>query len=277
MESSAASRAYAVTGAASGIGRATAQRLARSARVFALDVDEAGLSSLVAGAPNLVAVRADLTQAASVEEAARRIGEQTSGLDGLVNCAGLIRFGALVEMAEAELRAVLEVNVLGTFRATRALYPLLEARRGRVVIISSEAARVTSPFNGAYSMSKYALESYSDALRRELSLVGMKVVVLQPGAVRTALLGGTVPGFDKAIAGSRFARGMQAIRDMAAKEWEKGLEPAAIAEVVERALTHPRPAVRYRVGNDPLRRAAEFLPAKVLDELMRRVMGGRAG
>jgi NAD(P)-dependent dehydrogenase (short-subunit alcohol dehydrogenase family) len=266
------SKSYGVTGAASGIGRATAQLLSRAAQVFALDVDEEGLAAVAAASPQVVAVRADLTRASSLEEAAALIASRTSGLDGLVNCAGLIRCGALVELPEEDLKAVLEVNVLGAYRATRALYPLLKARRGRVVNVSSEAARVTSPFNGAYSMSKYALEAYSDALRRELALEGMKVVIIQPGAVKTALLAGTVPSFDKAIAGSAFARGMQAIRDMADKEWAKGAEPLVVAEAIERALTHPHPAVRYRVGNDPFRRAAEFLPARWLDAALGFIM-----
>jgi len=265
-------KAYAVTGAASGIGRATAGLLARTARVFALDVNAEGLASLAAGSSRIVPVRTDLTQAESVEDAARRIAEQTSGLDGLVNCAGLNRYGALVELPDEQFRAVMDVNVLGTYRATKALFPLLKARLGRVVVISSEMSTVSSPFDGVYSMSKYALEAYSDALRRELALLGMKVAIIQPGAVRTALLQDTVPGFDQAIATSQFAGGMKVIRDLAAKEWERGLDPVAVAEVVETALTSPRPAIRYRGGNDLGRAAAKLLPARMLDAVMARMM-----
>ena len=270
-----ASKVYVVTGAASGIGRATAQLLSRSARVFALDVDEAGLASLVATSPQVTAVPADLRSTASVEQAAARVAEVApGGIDGLVNCAGLIRFGAMVEMSEEDVRAVMEVNTLGSFRTTKAFFPQLKAKKGRVVVISSEVASVTSPFNGVYSMSKYALEAYADALRRELALEGMKVVIIQPGAVKTALLAGTVPGFDKALVGSQFAKGMKVIRDLAQKEAGKGMAPEEVAEVVERALIHPRPAARYAVGNNPMFHAAKYLPASWLDAIMTRLMKG---
>ncbi|MGC4118223.1 MAG: SDR family NAD(P)-dependent oxidoreductase [Myxococcales bacterium] len=263
---------YAVTGAASGIGRATAQLLSRTARVFAIDVDEKGLAALAQTSPQIVPVPADLTSAPSVEEAGKRIAAQTPGLDGLVNCAGINRFGAMVDLPDDEFRAVMDVNVTGTYRATRALFPLLKARLGRIVIISSEVSTISAPFNGVYSMSKYALEAYSDALRRELSLIGMKVAIIQPGAVRTALLQNMLPGFDRALAVSQFPQGMKVIRDMSAKEWEKGLEPHAVAEVVERALTDANPALRYKVGNDPGRAAAKLLPARWLDAAMKLMM-----
>ncbi|HEY3446413.1 MAG TPA: SDR family NAD(P)-dependent oxidoreductase [Myxococcales bacterium] len=274
MEPSTKGKTYAVTGAASGIGRATAQLLSRTARVFAMDVNAEGLATLASASPQLVPVKVDLTHAASVEEATRRIGEQTSGLDGLVNCAGLNRYGAMVELPDEEFRAVMDVNVLGTYRATKALFPLLKARLGRIVVVSSEMSTVSAPFDGVYSMSKYALEAYSDALRRELALLGMKVAIIQPGPVKTALLQDTVPGFDRAIASSQFAQGMRAIRDMASKEWEKSIDPAEVAEVVERALTSPRPALRYKVGNDLSRAAAKLLPGSWLDAVMVRVMKG---
>src|SRR5512139_2421845 len=197
-------RAWAVTGAASGIGRATAEILARRGdRVFALDRNEQGLAQLAGQVPGVVTVPVDLTEEASVQAAAAAIATRTAGLDGLVNCAGLIRCGALVEMSDAEVRAVIEVNVLGACRATRALFPLLKARQGRVVVVSSEAGRISAPFNGPYSMSKFALEAYADSLRRELAIFGMPVAIVQPGATRTGLLEATVPAFDRAVNGSQ--------------------------------------------------------------------------
>ena len=266
------SRAYAVTGAAGGIGAAICRSLAAGgARVFAMDLRSERLESLAAVA-NLVPLEADVTSTPTLEAAARRISSEEGGLDGLVNCAGVIRCGALVEIAEEDLRLVMDVNVLGAFRTTRALFPLLEARRGRVVNISSEAARISAPFNGPYSMSKYALEAYSDALRRELWLHGMKVVIVQPGAVRTALMQASAPSLDRSIAGSRFAHALGRIRDMAAKEKDKCVEPERIARVVAHALAARRPRVRYRVANDPFRRAVEFLPAGVADTLIGTMM-----
>jgi NAD(P)-dependent dehydrogenase (short-subunit alcohol dehydrogenase family) len=257
-------RTYAVTGAAGGIGGAICRLLAqRGARVFGLDLDSERLRAL----PD--AIPADVTDSKTLEAAALRIREiAPGGLDGLVNCAGLIRCGALVEMREEDVRAVMDVNVLGAFRVTRALFALLHEKRGRVVNVSSEAARISAPFNGAYSMSKYALEAYSDALRRELGVLGMKVAIIQPGAVRTALMLGSAPSLDGASKGSQFAHAIERIRDLAAKEKDKCIEPEVVAAVVVRALTAKSPRVRYRVGNDPFRRAVEFLPAWLADDLI---------
>jgi NAD(P)-dependent dehydrogenase (short-subunit alcohol dehydrogenase family) len=263
------SHVYAVTGAASGIGRAVAELLvARGARVFAMDVNEDGLRSL----QGIVGVPADVASAASTQKAGDMIRAQTSGLNGLVNCAGVIRCGASVEWTEDDVQAVMQVNALGAYRTTRELFSLLQQRRGRVVNISSETARFSAPFNGLYSMSKWALEAYSDALRRELALLGMKVVIIQPGAMRTALLEATVPCFDRALPGSGFEVPMRRIRNMAAKE--KGAPPEQVASVVLRALTHPQPRARYRVGHNVLRRVIELLPVRWADAVVASILRG---
>ena len=266
-------KVYAVTGAASGIGRATATMLARKgARVFALDMNGEGLRTLEQEAAGVTAIRTDLTSERSVAEAAERIRAGAQGLDGLINCAGILVAGALVEMPEAEIRRIMDVNVLGAFRATRALFPLLEGSKGRVVVVSSEAAYFSAPFNGPYSMSKYALEAYSDALRRELALKGMKVAIIQPGPVRTALLNRTVPEFDRVLPNSKFEHAMRRIRDLSSREWEKGAEPEEVARAILHALTARRPKIRYRVHNDLFRRVFTWLPASWADGVMNRML-----
>jgi NAD(P)-dependent dehydrogenase (short-subunit alcohol dehydrogenase family) len=264
-------RTYAVTGAASGIGRATAELLAqKGARVFGLDVNAEGLRDLPRSVDRLAV---DVANPSSVEIAAQHLRAQVPGLDGLVNCAGLIRVGAQVELTEEDVQRVMQVNGLGAWRVTRALFPLLEARRGRVVNISSETARFAAPFNGLYSMSKYALEAHSDALRRELATLGMKVVSIQPGGMQTALFEMTVPLFDKALAGTKFQAGMRQIRNLAAKA--KGAPPSMVAEVVWRALTTKSPRPHYRVGDDLFRRSVEFLPEWLADAAVATILKGR--
>jgi NAD(P)-dependent dehydrogenase (short-subunit alcohol dehydrogenase family) len=266
-------RTYAVTGAASGIGRATATMLAgKGARVFALDFNEEGLRALAA--QGIATIQTDVTSAESVGAAAEAIRAGAEGLDGLVNCAGILVAGALVELPEADLRRIMDVNVMGAYRVTRALYPLLEPRRGRVVNVSSEAAYFSAPFNGPYSMSKYALEAYSDALRRELALKGMKVAIIQPGPVRTALLNHTVPEFDRVLAGTKFESAMRRIRDLSSREWDKGAEPEEVARAIWHALTARRPKIRYRVHNDLFRRVFSVLPDRWADSVLNRMLKG---
>jgi NAD(P)-dependent dehydrogenase (short-subunit alcohol dehydrogenase family) len=258
-----------VTGAAGGLGASLCDLLAASGdTVFATDVD---LGTLRAshGVPGVVPLRMDVTAAREVARARKRIEAMTDGLDGLVCCAGIFRAGALVEADEAEMKLTLDINVMGAFRTVQAFFPLLERRRGTVILIGSELSRCAMPFNGPYTVSKGALQAYTDSLRRELVFLGMRVVVVQPGAIRTPLLSGA-----RLTSGGRKGRTLfpvqlDLVRRMLSREWETGMEPADVARVVVRALHARRPRPVYRVGNDPLRAMLGMLPAGWTDALIR--------
>jgi NAD(P)-dependent dehydrogenase (short-subunit alcohol dehydrogenase family) len=127
-----------ITGGAGGLGGSTARYLAeRDWRVFAADFDEDALG-VIGKEPNVTPVLLDVTDPVSVDTARHSMEEVSSGLDGIVNFAGILAVGSMVEIEEAALRRVLDVNVMGTFRVNRALFPLVLARKGRIVNISSE-------------------------------------------------------------------------------------------------------------------------------------------
>jgi NAD(P)-dependent dehydrogenase (short-subunit alcohol dehydrogenase family) len=267
-------KAFVVTGAASGLGRATAERLARRGRVFALDVNAEALRSL-SQIEGITVLRADVTDSESIRAAVREIEAASDGIDGLVNCAGMIVCGPLVELREEDMVRLMDVNVLGAFRVTRGLFRLLLERRGRVVNISSECGRLSAPFNGPYSMSKYAMEAFSDALRRELLFKGMKVVIVQPGPIRTPLVRDPAKEFDRYLESSAFEQPMRRVRDLSTGEWKKGVEPDVVAQVIEKALVTRWPRVRYRVNNDWARSLLEPLPARWTDLLIGWVLARR--
>jgi len=176
-----------VTGAMGGLGRALTQYIVgRGWRVFAADCDTTALAEL----PShhcIKPVFLDVTRTASVEAAFAEIKQQVAQLDAVINFAGILRVGALVEIDEATLRQVLEINLLGTYRVNKTFFPLL--RQGRIVNISSETGwHTASPFNGPYAMSKYGIEAYSDALRRELSVYNIPVIKIQPGPFKPTWL-----------------------------------------------------------------------------------------
>ena len=272
-----ARKAVVVTGAGNGIGRAVAERLAaRGDLVFAADLDAAGLERLgrVAG---VTAIPLDVTRPESVEAAVGQVASSADGLDGLVNCAGVFAAGPLVEVPEADVVRAFDVNVLGTFRATKAFFPMLRQRKGRVVNIGSEMGRLAAPFNGPYCMTKFAIEAFSDSLRRELSLLDMHVALIQPGAVQTRLLDAAEPAFAPYLHGSPFSPALALIRPQMAAERKKAAAPAAVARAVEEALYSRRPKHRYRVNNDRGRALLEWLPTSWLDALLRRYLRRPAG
>lgn len=257
-----------VTGAAGGLGRATTEHLvARGWQVVAGDLPGDELDGL-SEVPGVRPVALDVTDPASVEAMASALPAE--GLDGVVTFAGVLRVGSVAEIPEEELRLVLDVNVLGTYRVVRAVFDRLVARRGRVVVISSETGwQTAAPFNGPYAMSKHAVEAYADSLRREAALRGVTVVKVQPGPFRTTMVGGIEQAFARAAETStHFGALLARMGPLAAREAGRASDPALLAEQVHTALTADRPRAAYSVRPSRLRSALERLPVRVADRLI---------
>ncbi len=258
-----------VTGAGGGLGACTCDLLAASGdTVLATDANPASLQGL-RKKRGVQAFAMDVTSAAAVAAARRKIEAMTDGLDGLACCAGIFIAGPLVEADEEEMRRILDVNVMGAFRVVREFFPLLRKRQGTVVLIGSESSRCPMPFNGPYTVSKYGLQAYAEVLRRELMFIGMKVAVVQPGAFRTGLLRGAGSLIEEKRSETSFPSQLDFVRHMLSREWQKGMEPVVVARTVVRALRARNPRAFYRVGNDPLRTLLGMLPAAWTDGLIR--------
>lgn len=178
-----------VTGASSGIGRATSLELAeRGHRVFAAARRAPELEELARGSDLIEAVSLDVTDGPSVQAAASRIDELTSdhGIDALVNAAGYALGGPVETLSSAAVQHQFQTNVFGLLDVTRVFLPRMRARRsGRIINVSSVVGRVAFPGMGVYSATKFALEALSDALRMELAPFGVAVVLIEPGFVKT--------------------------------------------------------------------------------------------
>ncbi len=260
-----------ITGAGGGLGGAAARLLAdRGWHVFAADLSLASLREL-APHPNATPVAIDVTSAASVEDARARVADACDGLDGVVNFAGVLAVGSLVEIEEEIIRRAIEVNVLGTFRVNKAFFPLVLARQGRIVNISSEQGWQTPmPFVGAYTLSKYAVEAYTDSLRRELVFLGVPVIKVQPGPFRTAMVAGVEERFTRLAEGSAHFRDLlMQLKHLTLREQANAHDPALLAAVIHEALTTPRPRARYSVRPDWSRTLLSLLPERAIDPLLR--------
>jgi NAD(P)-dependent dehydrogenase (short-subunit alcohol dehydrogenase family) len=271
-----------VTGASSGIGRATALRLAAGGHhVFAgvrKPADGTALQQSTAG--ELTPLLLDLTDPAQITAAADTIAGHTgtAGLNGLVNNAGIGLFGPLELIPIEQFRRLLEVNLTGQLAVTQVLLPLLRQARGRIVLIGSIGARFTPPFVGALAASKSALATIGEALRQELAPWDIRVVVIEPASVRTEavdkLQRDAQQLLDQATPDGR-ALYQDAFRRLVATfaaQHEQGSPPEVVARAVARALTTPRPRAHYLVGKNSRRMAilAAALPTQVLDALRRR-------
>ena len=263
-----------ITGAAGGLGATTTRHLAEHGwHVFAADFDEAALG-VIAKEPNVTPVRLDVTDSVSVEAARAAVAASCDGLDGVVNFAGVLTVGSVVEIDSEAVRRVLDVNVMGTVRVNRSLFPLVLARKGRIINVSSETGWQSGmPFNGPYAMSKHAIEAYSDSLRRELMFLDVPVIKIQPGPFRTAMVAGIERSFSRAAEASTYFKELLGrIKRMTVKEQEKAHDPEIVAKIVHVALMTRRPRPAYSIRPDPQRAALNLLPAWAADALLKRAL-----
>jgi NAD(P)-dependent dehydrogenase (short-subunit alcohol dehydrogenase family) len=276
-----------ITGATSGIGRAAALRLVHDGHlVLAGGRRRELLAELAAGTRGRVEpVVLDVTDPESVAAARELVARRTGGrgLDVLVNSAGYALPGPLEALAEADLRALFDVNLFGLLAVTRAFLPAMRERgRGRVVNVGSIMGRVAMPLLGAYNASKHAVAAVTDALRMELAPFGVTVVLVEPGAIRTGFaaraLASLAPYRDPS---SPYAAVLAGTDAAWARVYRLAPGPAAAGRVVARAATTDRPAARYVVpARDRLVVAGlAALPAAAADAAKRRSMGvgGRGG
>ncbi|MAW62017.1 MAG: hypothetical protein CMJ94_14465 [Planctomycetes bacterium] len=281
-----------VTGCSTGIGRATAlMLLQRGWRVFATvrrSQDANALSQAAGDAPGLIPVLLDVTDAASVEQGCIQVREALAGetLHGLVQNAGVANIGPLEVIPLDFFARQLEVNLTGVLRVTQSLLPLMrqgKAPQGsrRIVMISSINGQVGTPLGGAYCASKFALEGMSDTLRRELLLQGIDVVIVEPGAIETAIwetskrrTEGMMPQLETHPAMPLYRKFIDSMMARVKRIEKQAIPAERVAQVVSKSLERSRPAVRVRVGNDAIigYMLQRLLPTRLFDKLIVRDM-----
>jgi NAD(P)-dependent dehydrogenase (short-subunit alcohol dehydrogenase family) len=271
-----------ITGASTGIGRATALGLAASGWTVLAGVRKAadGEALSAAGGERVLALELDVTDQAQIEGAVERVGELApGGLDALVNNAG-IGFGGPLELVPVDdLRSQFEVNVIGPVALTQALLPALRRARGRIVFVSSVGGRVAMGFTAPYAASKHAIEAIGDALRVELRSSNVQVALVEPGSVAT-------PIWDKSRAqgdglsvpaelAAQYGHVPAAMNKVLEDTERRGIPPEQVAATIERALTARRMKARYLIGRDAkaMLLARRLLPDHVFDRVARRALG----
>jgi NAD(P)-dependent dehydrogenase (short-subunit alcohol dehydrogenase family) len=258
-----------VTGASTGIGRATAERLRDRGWDVHATVRVEGQAP--EGTHELLL---DVTDG----ERVAALREEIAELDALVDNAGVAVAGPLEFLPPEELQRQLDVNVVGQLRVTQALLPALRRRSGRVVIVGSVAGRSALPFLGAYAMSKFALEAMADALRVELAPWGMHVAIVEPGTIDTPNWRKPQRRVDEfpPEAAELYGERVERFRRLAAERSARHAAPVStVADAIEHALTSDQPRARYLVGPDARRRArVQKLPDRLRDRVLTRFLFG---
>lgn len=274
-----AQRAIFISGANSGIGLASVRRLTEFGfKVYAGVLPGEDSSTLeTIDAVEIIAL--DITKPEMIADAARVVerGVGEGGLFGLFNNAGVPMTGPMEYLPIPALRQQMDVNLFGHVELTQYMLPLLRlAPSARIVNTASILGRVVVPFGGAYSISKHAMEAYSDALRQELAPFGIKVSILEPGAIATPIWTKTVANAQEMIdelppqAQRYYRAGYVRMAQTSVREGEGGIAPDVVGRAVLHAFTATRPKIRYVIGKDAqtialLRR---LLPDSVVDWIL---------
>jgi NAD(P)-dependent dehydrogenase (short-subunit alcohol dehydrogenase family) len=239
-----------VTGASSGIGDATARRLAELGyTVYAAARRVARMDALKE--KGIVTASLDVTDDASMVALAEKIIAETGRIDVLVNNAGYGSYGALEDVPIAEARRQFDVNIFGMARLTQLVLPHMRARRdGYIVNISSIGGKMWEPLGSWYHATKFAVEGLSDSLRAEVSPFGIKVVVIEPGAIRTEWAAISADNLEASSAGTVYRDQAKIVSGAlrAADKSRVASGPEVVAEAIAVAVQLRRPRTRYAVG-----------------------------
>lgn len=280
-----------ITGASSGIGRAAVARMVQSGwRVFggvrkAQDGDRLRSDF----GTSIVPLILDVTDRGAISAAAKTVssGLNESGLDGLVNVAGVGRVCPVEYMSHDGLLEIFNINVFGQIAVTQAFLPLLRVARGRVVNITSVGAHIAIPFGSFINASKSAFANFSDTLRLELHPFGIHVSAVEPGAIKTPAVDKTLGDVEAVIrslpndGAAQYGEMLRAFARRAYGREMNGSSPDVVADAIHHALTAARPRTRYRAGKHAslLPFLAAVLPDRLLDKIRFRIVGmpGRFG
>jgi NAD(P)-dependent dehydrogenase (short-subunit alcohol dehydrogenase family) len=274
-----------VTGASSGIGRQISKTLVETGyRVFGSVRNKADGQAVAAEiGENFSPLVFDVTNEKDVQAAAKQVEAELNGekLAGLINNAGIAVFGAIQNLSAEEFRYQFDVNLMGVFHCTQAFMALLGADTertgapGKIINISSVSGEAGMPFMGAYNMSKFGLEGFSEALRRELMLFGIDVVIIAPGPVKTAIWGKV----DKApmlarYDNSPYRKAIARVIGFTEGMEKAGCEPDVISKRALNILTSAKPKTRYRIDvQSGQNRFLAMLPKRLADKMIAKQMG----
>ena len=277
MESSTNQRVAIVTGSSTGIGYETSIALARDgfltyATMRTLNKAESIKSVATRESLPIRIKQLDVTDDMSVKNAVQTISSETGGrIDVLVNNAGYVLSGAFEDLAMDEIKTQYETNFFGLIRTTQTVLPIMrEQKSGIIVNISSGAGRFGYPGHSAYISTKFAVEGLSESISYELEPFGIRVVIVEPGVIRTNIVNTMVVAMKSQDPNSPYSQMMQKMANTFEVLMKNSSSPDLVSNVVLKAVKDENPTLRYLAGND----VEQWLGAKrnISDEEFHKMM-----
>ncbi len=267
-----------ITGASSGIGADTVRALIENGFTVVATVrkaaDEVHLTNLYKN--NIKVIQLDVTHFSEIEKLPEVLNTKFNiqQLYGLVNNAGVAMAGPFANQDFSELQRIIQTNVLAVMKMTQVLLPLLKAN-SRIINISSVAGKTAAPFLSAYAASKHAVEGFSEALRKEMILLGIKVIVIAPGSIKTPIWQKGFETVKNSYENTLFAEPFRRFIKFAMSEEKNALDVTEVSQLIVKALLLEDPKVRY----SPIPRKLinwylpKLIPTKIYDRLTAKALG----
>ncbi|MCH5197597.1 MAG: SDR family NAD(P)-dependent oxidoreductase [Oscillospiraceae bacterium] len=260
-----------ITGAAGGLAGACVEKLCLDENwtIFAADITEEGLNALRERTNDrVIPVVMDITKEESCSQAAQFIKTYSSKLDVVVNAAGIHTMASLVEGDPVKtISRMIDINVMGMIRVNKAMFPLIEEAKGRIINFSSECGwEKPQPFNTPYAITKYAVEAYTIGLRRELNFIGIDVVKIQPGSFKTGMHNQATAGYDKIMQTTeRYKPVLSVLKPIMSVAMNHPHDKKYLVETVMRSIYAPHPKTNYKCKNTWYLAAIDPIPDKIID------------
>jgi NAD(P)-dependent dehydrogenase (short-subunit alcohol dehydrogenase family) len=253
-----------ITGSSSGIGFETSLILARNgfhtyAAVRNLDKSQPLIDMAKKDGLSIQVVELDVSNDKSVKEAINKVLSESKRIDVVVNNAGYALVGSFEDLSMDEIKSQFETNFFGAIRVIQAILPTMRNQRnGRIVNVSSMGGRMAIPLDSAYHGTKFALEGLSESLQYEVEQFGIKIIIIEPGAIKSNFFNNLKMASKAQRPDSPYAQMMQKLNARSSFILENAPHPIEVAKVILAAVTSEDPQLRYTVGDD----AAMMLQAK---------------
>ena len=273
-----------VTGSSSGIGYATSLMLARKGfytYASARNIDKSASLESIANTEKLPLklIQLDVTDDSSVNEAVEKIVSEKGRIDVLVNNAGYALFGAFENLSLDEIKAQFETNFFGVIRVTQHVLPIMRNLQnggggGVIVNVSSVNGHVAFPVISAYVATKFALEGLSESIAYELEPFGIKVILIEPGAIGSNFIKGSVLSNKALDPNSPYSEFVRKVRFKISSDHENATQPEEVAKTIVQAILSEKPEFRYVVGSDAvtLMEARKNMPYSDFQNMIQKII-----
>jgi len=258
-----------LTGANGGIGQKVLSSLLENGyKVISLDISDSNIKER-----STAFIKCDVTSHKDLDKAFKEIQKITPSLYAVVNTIGMFKMQSIIEGSEEDFRKIFEVNFFGIYSLNKKMFPLLQ-KGSKIINLTSELAKYSpQPLQAYYNLSKITLDKYTDSLRRECNYLGIKVVKIQSGSMKTGMLGSANADFEKMAGNSEnFSKPMHKLKGLMDNELKKQNDPKIIGNLIVKILKKKKPKIRYKVKNSFKLAFMGTLPESLQDKIYTKVI-----